>query len=447
MPATAWIKNFFVAAFRTGPDPVEEKQKRRVSRRLARREEERTKVATALQEEKNFQVWTVDGLYWICPYTGNFISSPFFTYDAAEEWLLAKRPWRRGAQPRSLEDLQVARWLVHLQRYIRTEWNLRQFDSEGRWLNPFNGTWMARKKATHPIESSPSLQEIAQFLAKDPGDEPLEPLPRAHLEGVIAGQVKEGLPRELRKRRPTPPPPPKTRPAIVLPTPTGYTVTGTCDRSAGFFLEAHDPGNGFQLLVAAGDTRNSGFTDGSATFLDRFHEAAKGTLDPEALAAKLATIIRTLGPDGTGVPIALVLIDRKKQQASVILAGLPEACAGNPEDSKSIQAIGRPVPALGGTAGGKMAAKPKATIVPMKAGDSILLHTGAMAAAKDKDGKLLGFQRLNELFLSHLGQRPDKVLRMIGMDVGRFSGGDWLDGSPVVLISRVEEEDDDDGDA
>lgn len=125
------------------------------------------KIEKTLASDASFMVMTVDGLAWICPYTGTRIPAPFGFAEPAREYLLKLQPWTK-AKPKKLEELQQFRWSLWLKENIELEPRLRVFGPDGRWMNPFNGLWVRIVSRGVPNLTAEILAEIALALSRTP---------------------------------------------------------------------------------------------------------------------------------------------------------------------------------------------------------------------------------------------------------------------------------------
>jgi hypothetical protein len=141
------------------------------------------KLEKALASDPSFQVMTVDGIHWICPYTGTLIQAPFGYAEPARDYLLDAQPWTK-LKPKTYDEIQQFRWLLFLQEHMELEPSMRIFGADGRWLNPFNAQWvrLSRKDGTITTEM---MQEIAQVLSKCPEAKPGKMLDKFKLDEVL----------------------------------------------------------------------------------------------------------------------------------------------------------------------------------------------------------------------------------------------------------------------
>jgi hypothetical protein len=138
------------------------------------------KLEKALATEPAFKVMTVDGINWICPYTGTLVSAAFGYIEPAREYLVAAQPWLK-AKPKTADELLTYRWVLHLKNSLEMEPNLRIFSGDGRWLNPFTGLYVKLSRKDQSITEE-MIQELAGILAKTPQAQTGRMLDRAKLE-------------------------------------------------------------------------------------------------------------------------------------------------------------------------------------------------------------------------------------------------------------------------
>ncbi len=92
----------------------------------------------ALDADPAFQLTTLDGLSWTCPYTGKVEKAPFGWQDQARAQRLSTPPWTK-TQKKSCEQLEAVRWLHWLKQQLPDERRLSLFGADRHWLNPFTG--------------------------------------------------------------------------------------------------------------------------------------------------------------------------------------------------------------------------------------------------------------------------------------------------------------------
>ena len=145
-----------------------------------------SRLAQLLHEDPAFRLTTIDGLHWICPFTGTLVPAPFGWEKPALEWLTRERPWTRVAQ-RPVVEVAALRWEHWLKdRLLAPEagW-LRQFLPDGRWLNPFSGELVEGVPHDHGRLGRDSLRVLAQKLRDCPQAQGGQPLPREVLDARL----------------------------------------------------------------------------------------------------------------------------------------------------------------------------------------------------------------------------------------------------------------------
>ena len=144
---------------------------------------EPARVAQHLAKDPLFRVHTVDGAGWIDPYTLTVVATPGGSLEPARDHLLRTRPWTH-TRPRSMHDLLIGRWLHFLRTRLREEPRLRCFSRDGRWLNPFSGTWVEAQVFDRRVTLE-TLQRLATALAADPQAATGHMRSVAELDGLI----------------------------------------------------------------------------------------------------------------------------------------------------------------------------------------------------------------------------------------------------------------------
>ena len=122
------------------------------------------RVVTALAEDPTFQVHTMDGSRWICPYTGTLVPCAPHSLAEAQRYLFQCQPWaaRRGGKTRPLHQILVQKWTLHLATDAGADH--RRFDTTGHWLDPVSKQPRLLPKARSATDPT-ALVEIATALA------------------------------------------------------------------------------------------------------------------------------------------------------------------------------------------------------------------------------------------------------------------------------------------
>lgn len=124
-------------------------------------------VLAGLQSDPVFRVTTMDGSGWIDPFTGQVVPAPFGPDGVARDHLLRTRPWQNGARPLPLAELLRLRWLLYLRANLESVPVLR-IVRQGRWLNPYTGSWHQGPAAEFAGNASRLAEHLAWILADCP---------------------------------------------------------------------------------------------------------------------------------------------------------------------------------------------------------------------------------------------------------------------------------------
>lgn len=142
-----------------GPTPEELAAEEERLRREAAEAELRRKITLALDKEPAFQVVTVDGVNWICPFTFTLVPAAFGFVEPARDYLFEKQPWKQAKQ-HTAQEVLVQRWTIHLKANLEFEPRLRIFGPDQRWLNPYSGQWVKL-----PVRPGSPPQQILEAVA------------------------------------------------------------------------------------------------------------------------------------------------------------------------------------------------------------------------------------------------------------------------------------------
>ena len=129
------------------------------------REQLEARVNDSLADNPAFQVYTVDGTCWICPYTCTLVPCTPGNTQLVRQFLLNHKPWttgRRNGNHRPLFLVLEQKWTQHLS--TTPEVRFQQFAADGRWQNPFTKAWVLLPHA-RTITDKQAIAEIAHVLA------------------------------------------------------------------------------------------------------------------------------------------------------------------------------------------------------------------------------------------------------------------------------------------
>ena len=121
-------------------------------------------VVDSIAQDPAFQVLTWDRSHWICPYEGTLVPVSEAWNLAARAHLFRRKPWsiRRGGKPRPLFQVLEQRWQLHLESPAAAPF--RQFDADGRWLNPITKAKVLLPRARSATDPR-ATADIARTLA------------------------------------------------------------------------------------------------------------------------------------------------------------------------------------------------------------------------------------------------------------------------------------------
>ncbi len=162
------------------------------------REEERLRIIEKrafyldkLTTDKAFQVFSLDGLYWICPYTVKSFKASLDAEEIALNHLITSDPEGHGQRPHPIRDMRRLQRLQMLQELAKNEPYRFIFDDLGMWLNPWTGAWDDSIRITNKKITGDTLKTMAIGLCV---------LPSKDLQHMKSQDMLE---QKLRKRNQT----------------------------------------------------------------------------------------------------------------------------------------------------------------------------------------------------------------------------------------------------
>jgi hypothetical protein len=131
------------------------------------REKREKRVHQYLTTDPAFQVRTVEGTHWICPFTSTLVACPPDSVAPIWTFLLSRQSWTGRGKARPAVLVLVQKWRLYLSQQGASEPRLRRFNAAGAWQNPFDGTWLT---LAHPHQelNEAAIRDIAQALATRP---------------------------------------------------------------------------------------------------------------------------------------------------------------------------------------------------------------------------------------------------------------------------------------
>ena len=125
---------------------------------------EGTMVLEALATNPAFQVRTVAGSHWICPYSGALIPCAEGSIAEIRHYLYLRKPWntRRNGRHRPLFLILEQKWLQHLTTTVDATYTT--FTAAGEWVHPITKKLHLLPRARSATDKK-SIPEIARVLA------------------------------------------------------------------------------------------------------------------------------------------------------------------------------------------------------------------------------------------------------------------------------------------
>jgi hypothetical protein len=374
------------APAKPGPDVEADDQRARIE----------AQVRAAVAKDPAFQVLTVDGLWWICPYTSELISAGFGMPEAAVESLLERQPWTQ-AKPRPALAVHCQRWRIHLDERMTEDPRLRFIEND-LWLNPVDGRWVRIPglEAGTTIADE-RLDQMALALAQAAGPSGGVIKSHAELKGIFHQRKPSGL---LRVKQRTPragtripsaaAEPGPAKQVRGLPTVRGYELAlayepqgeGTDAYEAGLFAD----GRLALLLISAG----SGSVALAA--LQAARSFVRECRDPSQLIARIDATMRTAGADRR-LALWVCALDPRRHRLEAAGAGLPPALLICTAPDAAVRQLGTSGPVI--EPGGSPIRDRVARVdIELRPGDLIVAATSGLTATTDVQDRPFAWHRL-----------------------------------------------------
>jgi serine phosphatase RsbU (regulator of sigma subunit) len=418
------------------------------------RAEEEARLRSHIASEPGFRVTTIDGGSWICPYTLTVVPVPFVVADTAVASLLERRPWARH-RLKSLAEIQLARWHHWLQERFASEPRLRFYGPDGRWLDPFSGTWVAGM----PDPASASRDGVITALARH-----LVGCPAAQGGRLISSQQLAEIVRQARNatrgtaRTPMPAP---TAPAPATPATTLHRARNVIERMlppvpsiSGFALAVHyaplqevggdfydfiDLGEG-RLLVVLADVAGHG--PEAALVLSAGLKALRmlAPVHGADLVELLVALNDNLRPDlptGHFITCWAAVLDQERCSLTTVCAGHHPALLCNLERQMILHQVGRQGTAIGVVPGALLRPTLQPETIILRPGDLLLQFTDGLNEVHDSSGREYGRLRVMGSCVSHLELPPAALVSHVVADARRFADGPLPDDLTVMALATV----------
>lgn len=442
--------------------------------------DERQRLREHILKEPGFRVTTVDALNWICPYTLLVVPSPFDVVETAIESLAERRPWTSG-KPSGMAEIQAARWRLWLREKLQNEPRMRLFSSDGRWLNPFTGTWLDGLPQTPPSALLDALNAIMVTCA--PAQKG-ELLPAAKLDEIFrrkqadARSSQEIAPQDRRSSNPIATTSGLIRPpsaatsafrAPIAPTPTPAAPQPTDLDKARSVIERMLPTipelPNYTLAVHYEPMQGVGgdFYDfinlGEGRWLmmlgDVSGHGPEGALVVSAGLKALRMLAQTHREDVVGLLVALndnlrpdlpqgvfitcwaAVLDTRKRTLNAVCAGHHPALLCSLVRPITLQQVGHKGAAIGMMGGNTLRMTLKPDHVQLRDGDLLLQFTDGLFEVHNAQGIEFGRMRCMGSCVANLEHPPATLISRMVKEIRKFAGAPLDDDLTVLALATL----------
>jgi serine phosphatase RsbU (regulator of sigma subunit) len=443
----------------SGPTPEELAEQQERERREAAEAELRRKITLALEKDQAFQVMTVDGVNWICPYTLTLVPAAFGHVDPAREYLFEKQPFR-NAKPRPVIELIRHRWLLHLKAQVEYEPRLRISGPDQRWLNPYSGTWV--KLMVRPgAPAAEVLEAVATALAASPQAQQGKMLELVQLREIEQRAIREAsTPAEeaqgvnVTKRvsgktgnteRIDGPGDDMSRAKSIMermltemPEIPGFGVSVHYEPHStvgGDFFACLPLGNGRYFLAVAdvaGHGVQGAFVVVAALKALRF--IIKETQDLAEILVRLNDSVKGDLLAGQFITCWAGILRPAERQLEMVCAGHHPAGIANIRGDTLVRRVSAKGPALGllPTSAFRMALRP--ITITLETGDTLMQCTDGLLESSDPHREEFGELRAMGSLLAHAERPYADLVDRIAADGRRFAAGTFQDDVTVMIL-------------
>ncbi len=400
---------------------------------------------------------TVDGDQWIDPFTGTRVPAPCGHLEPARTWLIAHQPWTR-ARLKTLAELQVFRWRVHLHQHFEHDARLRQFAGDGRWLNPYSGQWV-RIDGQSGTLTAMALRSIAIHLAECPHARGARMLPQRYLDDLVTATRPRGSTAttrisgwrkghherldevaltvsdpELAKVR-------TTIEAMISPLPAiaGYGFAAHYEPFVGVggdFYECIQLSPG-RVLIVLGDVTGHGLQGAITAMasLRALHHIVREEHQVMPIVARLNDELRGQLPKGQFVTLFAGILELGTRRLTCLCAGHHPGLVLNLQRSTVVTRVGGRAPALGLVTSDTLRTSLVPEVVQLRQGDVLFLYTDGLSEARDGLQEEYGDGRVMASVLAHLRLPYDRLIANVVADVRRFAEGVLDDDLTIVALA------------
>ena len=431
------------------------------------RQQQTAKVKQALEQDPAFKIMTVDGLGWLCPYTGTIIAAPFDYVDPALKHLLSTQPWTK-TKIKSVEQLQAVRWLHWLRQQLPDEQRLQILGADRRWLNPFTGRWQTLQRM-HQSLTDDCIKDIAVALSLSPEASQLKMLPANKLTGItekkeesVSHDIDIGLggtkavvrrsgskteanatighngDEDLRKASDI-----IHKMLAPMPTIPGYHLLmhyEPQDSVGGDFYECANLGNG-RLLLLIGDVTGHGVQGAMVVVaaLKSLRHILKQTQDMVEVLARLTDDVKSDLLSGQFITVFAAVLDAPKRTLTCIRAGHHAAVRGSTLRENVIERVGKSGPAVGLVNGDIMRRALRPVTITLEPGDRVVMWTDGLTEAIDSDAVEFGDYRAMGAILGTLDHPCEETLSQVVAEARSWCKGNIGDDLTVLVLEVTPE--------
>ncbi len=431
------------------------------------RQQQTAKIKQALEQDPSFKIMTVDGLAWLCPYTGTTIAAPFDYVEPALKHLLSTQPWTK-TQKKSVEQLQAVRWLHWLRQQLPDEQRLQILGADRRWLNPFTGRWQPLQRM-HQSFTEDCVKDIAVALSQCPEANQLKMLTSAALtmisekkEEAVSHDIDLGLggtkamvrrsggkteanrtiggngDEDLRKASDI-----IHKMLAPMPIIPGYHLLmhyEPQDSVGGDFYECANLGNG-RLLLLIGDVTGHGVQGAMVVVaaLKALRHILKQTQDPVEMLARLTDDIKGDLLSGQFITVFVAVLDAPKRTLTCIRAGHHAAVRGSTLRANVIERVGNSGPAVGLVGGDSLRRALRPVTITLEPGDRVVIWTDGLTEAVDSAAVEFGDYRAMGAVLGTLDLPCEETLSQVVAEARSWCKGTIGDDLTVLVLEVTQE--------
>lgn len=434
------------------------------------RQQQYGKLQQALEKDPVFQIMTVDGLGWICPYTGSVIDAPFGFQEPALKHLLDTQPWTK-TQKKAVEQLQAVRWLNWLRQHLPDEERLQIFHADRRWLNPFSGQW-ERLQRIHAALSDDCIKDIAVTLSRcrAAAQPKAEMLASSKLDTLRNQKTQEAARHEIDISSQSGAGNATVRRSGVIDI-SGAATAGVGGNNAdlekagsiiqkmlapmpmipgyglmvhyephsavgGDFYECVHLGGG-RYLLAIGDVTGHGVQGAMVVVaaLKSLRHVLKQTQDLVEVLARLNDDMKNDMLSGQFITVFAAILDSTQNQLTCVCAGHHAAMRASMTRTNAMERFGLAGPAIGLVSGDVLRRALRPQTIDLKPGDVVCVYTDGLTECANDAGEEYGDWRAMGCILSAIDKPYDEALSRLVAEGRTWGRGHLADDLTVLALA------------